>query len=106
MSSVDKISTYALIGTILFAVLFFTCEGYSHIVQKETRIVEITEEDVFWDENDFYILNPDGDKTSLGLNKGEIIDLTKHSIVLVKFSKGLNMYFKNILGYLGCGMSV
>ena len=40
-----------------------------------------------YDENDFYIHSPDGEKISLGVDGTEIIDLTQHSKVFVKFKK-------------------
>lgn len=53
----------------------------------ETMIVDISESDILWDEQDFYIIDPDGNRIPLGIDGNEVLDLTKHSRVLVKFKR-------------------
>jgi len=57
------------------------------IVNAETMIIDVSESDILYDDTDFYILDPDGNNIPLGINNNEILDLTKHSQVLVKFKR-------------------
>lgn len=50
----------------------------------KTKIINITDFDIIIDEDDFYIIAPNGDKISLRLSGGEVLNLTKHSEILVK----------------------
>lgn len=76
----DNLVLLGFIG--LFAIVFFIvgfcfCELTSTLTE-ETKIVDVSESDILWDEDDFYVIAPDGEKITLGIDGGEIIDLTKH----------------------------
>lgn len=66
---------------------YVLCEIHSNVNLIETMVVDVSESDIFWDEQDFYILDPDGTRIPLGIGNNEILDLTKHSRVLVKFKR-------------------
>ena len=77
---------FSLIAMVIFMVAFAFC-ALASTLSAETQIIDVSESDILWDEDDFYIIDPDGNKITLGIDRGEIIDLTKHSKVLVKFKR-------------------
>jgi len=81
---------------IIFVVSLMIGAGYTMTLlgcgiyamdNAETMIVDISESDILWDEQDFYIIDPDGNRIPLGIDGNEVLDLTKHSRVLVKFKR-------------------
>lgn len=78
------IISIAIAGGIV-AVFGFSMIGSG--LNAETMVVDVSESDILWDEQDFYILDPDGDRIPLGIDSNEILDLTKHSRILVKFKR-------------------
>lgn len=76
----------AIITGAIYAVVWVGCQVHSTI-NAETMVVDVSESDILWDETDFYILDPDGDRIPLGIDGNEILDLTKHSRILVKFKR-------------------
>lgn len=90
---IDDIKLWSLLAfvVIIFIIgswfaVFSICMTTS-MTNAETMIISVNGSDIIFDENDFYILSPDGNKISLGVDKGEVLDLTKHSDVLVKFKR-------------------
>lgn len=85
----EKLIYLGLIGffTFIFFIVGFTFSSLFAEVCSETKIVDVSESDIFYDNEDFYIIAPDGEKITLGIDGSEILDLTKHSRVLVKFKR-------------------
>lgn len=79
----------SVIAILVFSICIFVFTvSYSEAVKNaETKIVNITNADIIIEDDDFYILSPDGKKISLGLSGGEVLDLTKHSEILVKIKR-------------------
>lgn len=71
-----------IIGIAIFG-FSMVCSG----MNAETMVVDVSESDILWDEEDFYIIDPDGVRIPLGIDGNEILDLTKHSRILVKFKR-------------------
>jgi len=76
----------AIIIGAVYAIAWVGCNVYA-MENAETMIVDVSESDILWDEQDFYIIDPDGNRIPLGIDGNEILDLTKHSKVLVKFKR-------------------
>jgi len=77
---------FVFIVFVIVTIAFMFCNLYASM-NVETQIMDLSESDIFYDEHDFYVFDPDGNKITLGVDSGEILDLTKHSKVLVKFKK-------------------
>jgi len=76
----------AIITGAIYTMAWFGCTVYA-MENAETMIIDVSESDILWDEQDFYIINPDGVRIPFGIDGNEVLDLTKHSSVLVKFKK-------------------
>ena len=90
MNELDILIGVGMTGLLILAIglaVFNVCEMHSNENLVETRIVDVSESDILWDEQDFYILDPDGVRIPLGIDDNEILDLTKHSKILVKFKR-------------------
>lgn len=79
---------------VLVLALSFTIGITAHCICEdiayenvETMIVDVSESDILYDETDFYIIGPDGERIPLGIDGNEILDLTRHSKILVKFKR-------------------
>ena len=86
MSKIVSLGIIGFFAFIFFIVGFVFCDLASQL-SVETQIIDVSESEILWDEHDFYIFDPDGNKITLGVDSGEILDLTKHSRVLVKFAR-------------------
>ena len=72
---------------ILIGIAVYGLSMVSSGMNAETMVVDVSESDILWDDEDFYILDPDGVRIPLGIDGNEILDLTKHSRILVKFKR-------------------
>ena len=89
----EDIKFIFVVGGILFIamlavwlVISIACETQS-LMNVETTIVNATNSDIIIKNDDFYIEGPDGEMTKLGISNGEVLDLTKHSDILIKFKR-------------------
>ena len=89
MNMNNKLTVLAVLGVFVF-IFFIVGIMFSQLFSElmaETKIVDVSESDILWDDEDFYIIGPDGKRITLGIDGAEILDLTKHSKVLVKFKR-------------------
>jgi len=76
---------FALI-TGIFLFVLMVCQSLSE-VNVETSVINVTNSDIVIRNDDFYIEGPNGKMVKLDISGGKVLDLTKHSDILIKFKR-------------------
>lgn len=74
------------VGSITYAFVHVSCMIHS---EKEHQIINVTDEDIIIKNDNFYINGPNDKLVEIDLDKGSVFDISKQSVVYLRFTRDL-----------------